>query len=95
MKKDYALVSLLPVEGLYLADLRSNNQMSNATLIALAPTLAAEVVRLREAVEGALDTMLFAQAEIKAQAHIPHDDEEMMNDRIERARQALDATSKK
>lgn len=62
---------------------------ANASLIALAPTLAVEVVRLREVLACAIDTMLFAQAEIKAQAHIPHEDEEMMNDRIERARQAL------
>ena len=51
--------------------------------------LEAEVARLREALEWSLDSLKFAQAELKAQAHIPAGDAKMLQRRIDFVRDVL------
>lgn len=58
------------------------HEVPNAHLIAAAP-------ELYEAGVAALDSLAFAVAEIKAQAHIPDDDMVMMLERVSGLRKAL------
>jgi hypothetical protein len=50
-------------------------------------------VTVQDALKGALDSLLFASAELKAQAHIPLEDAELIQNRIDQIRSALRALS--
>ena len=54
--------------------------------------LLAEVDRLREALEQSLDSLVFAQAELKVQAHIPDADAAILQRRIDLVRDVLAQT---
>ena len=54
--------------------------------------LEAEVKRLREALEQSLDSLVFAQAELKVQAHIPEADAAILQRRIDLVRDVLAQT---
>jgi CRISPR/Cas system CSM-associated protein Csm2 small subunit len=43
----------------------------------------AKLVTVQEVLKGALDSLLFASAELKAQAHIPLEDAELIQNRID------------
>ena len=57
--------------------------------------LEAEVLRLREVLKQSLDSLIFAQAELKAQAHIPAADARILQRRIELVREVLIQASTK
>jgi hypothetical protein len=55
----------------------------------LIEALEAEVDQLRVALEQSLDSLKFAQAELKAQAHIPEADDKILQRRIDLVRDVL------
>jgi hypothetical protein len=58
-----------------------------------APVETSAGVTVQDALKGALDSLLFASAELKAQAHIPLEDAELIQNRIDQIRSALHALS--
>lgn len=80
--EEYPYPLSVVADGAWIARNGTTSSEANAHLIAAAPDLL-------DALTGALDSLLFAQAEIKAQAAIPEDDSEMMQDRIDAARAAI------
>ncbi len=70
----WAVATVTPKDG--------DETAQNAQLIAAAPDML-------EALEGALDTMGFLLAEVKAQGDIPQDDEDLARDRYDQVLAAI------
>jgi hypothetical protein len=75
------------------ADLTEAEMAANATLIALAPTLAAEVVRLRDALTRLGTAACFGNGETLGMSLMKDPFGREILSRMEFARQALDATA--